>query len=327
MVSLHTAALLIGSIESAMQQPIFPGKIVIWLLFMFSIVSWVMILSKLLQLSRFRKADARFGVRLRKSRTTLEVFEEGWFDEHSLQLLIYVAGARETAFQLLGSRNPSDQMTDRIREAGKLSQNQHGFLEGSFEAGYRNAEAKLSAGTEGLKFIGVGGILLGLIGMIWTLMRGFDGLQEGGNLGPVVGSALGFLAIALLVATPAFLAGISFAIHLKKRRFELAKFRDDIARLFERKFTVIEGAQSQPVEGSMQSETASSEIEPDEEIYEGESEGISNEEIGSLGAPPVRKRKYHSIREKLMRPPEGESTNELSMNPIAQQAASMRGKW
>ena len=142
-----------------------------------------------------------------------------------------------------------------------------------------------------------------------------------------MGSALGFLAIALLVATPPLLAGISFAIHLKKRRFELAKFRDDIARLFERKFTVIDGAQSLPSQDAMPSETASDEIESEEEIYGGEGEEIANEEIGAMGVGQTRKRKYHSIREKLMRPPEGESTNELSMNPIAQQAASMRGKW
>ena len=116
----------LGSIQSALDQPIFPGKLVIWFLLMLSIVSWVMILSKALQLWRTRKADRNFGVRLRQSKTTLELFEAGWRDEFSMQFLIYLAGARETAYQLLGSRNPVREMHLRIEEAGKLSPQQGG---------------------------------------------------------------------------------------------------------------------------------------------------------------------------------------------------------
>ena len=95
---------LVGSVQSALDQPVFPGKVAMWLLFMLSIVSWVMIISKGLNLRGTRIRDLRFGKKLRASRATLEVFEDGWKIDGSGHYQIYVSGARETVFQLLGFR-------------------------------------------------------------------------------------------------------------------------------------------------------------------------------------------------------------------------------
>ncbi len=74
---------VLATIRAALDQPVFPGKVVVWLLFMLSIIGWVMILSKLLQIRKMRLADERFTDRLRRSKTTLEVFEESWEDDLS----------------------------------------------------------------------------------------------------------------------------------------------------------------------------------------------------------------------------------------------------
>lgn len=305
----------LGSIQSALDQPIFPGKLVIWFLLMLSIVSWVMILSKALQLWRTRKADRNFGVRLRQSKTTLELFEAGWRDEFSMQFLIYLAGARETAYQLLGSRNPVREMHLRIEEAGKLSPQQGGFLEGAFNAGLRQAKMKLKSGVAGLRVITAFAPLLGVTGCVWTLMNGFDAQAEDQPLGPVVGTALGFLAIALFVLTPAVLARLAFSIHLEKRIYELEKFRDDIARLFERKFALLEIASSPPkVSADMNEEPRENESEPENKIDFPDSE-----------TPSGGKKRYHSVRDRLLRPP-GEPRGEVefaTLNPIAAQTRAV----
>ena len=85
---------VLASIRDAIDQPIFPGKVIVWLLVMLSIVGWVTILSKIAQFRRMRRADQEFTERLRQSKTTLEVFEEGWENELALKSLIYHAGAR-----------------------------------------------------------------------------------------------------------------------------------------------------------------------------------------------------------------------------------------
>lgn len=302
---LLPAALLVGSIQSAMQQPLFPGKIVAWLLCVLSIISWVLIVSKALHLSRTRKADKRFGERLRASRTTLEVFEEGWRDENSLQLLIYYAGARETAFQLLGSRNPGEGAAERIGAAGRMDGTQREFLESAFEAGYRRAERKLVSGTGVLRVVGAAAAMLGLLGGVWTLMEGFDNAGDSGLPPATIGAALGFVAIALLVAIPAVTARIAFSIILEPRRYELAKFREDILRLFLRKFGQAPEPRRRTVRDSREGERESEHESP---------EDPTGEETGG-------KKRYHSIRDRLLDPM---PDNELEINPIAQQAASLK---
>lgn len=317
---LLSAAVIVASIQSAMQEPILPGKLVVWLLFVLSIVSWVMMISKSLQLGRMKRADNRFSERLRKSQTTLEVFEEGWRDESSLQLIIYHSGARETAFQLLGSRNPAVGMSRDIREAGQLSSKQYGFLESAFRAGYRTAVTKLTSGIQGLKFVGVSAVLLGMIGCVWTLMAGFDTAGEERLSGTVIGTALGFVAISLLVATPALLGRIALTMVIEKRQNEVRKFRDDIACLFERKFATLE---TPAQERSSDEEPQEARVTPSGKLQFEEPEPIRDDfddEPPSSGG----KKQYHSIRDRLLNlPDDGDAENELSMNPIARQAATV----
>ena len=117
---------------------------------MLSIIGWVMILSKFVQLRKIKRIDLVFTERLRKSKTTLEVFEEGWEDEISLKYLIYHAGAREAAYQLLGSREPQEAMQRRIKQAGKLQSRQLEFLKMAFQTGYRTAAGHAQAHRRGL---------------------------------------------------------------------------------------------------------------------------------------------------------------------------------
>lgn len=319
MKTFFSVLLPVGSIQSAMQEPALPGKLVIWVLFVLSIVSWVMIISKSIQLRRMKKADRRFASRLRQSKTTLEVFEAGWRDENSLQLLIYQAGARETAFQLLGSRNPAVGVAEDIRDAGVLTTGQQGFLEAAFRSGFRTAEAKLSAGVRGLRVIGLAAILLGSLGCIWTLMVGFDAASEEGISAAVIGSALGFIVIALQVAIPAFVGRLALALAIDKRQAEITRFRDDISCLFERKFTNLEssGAQARFVR----------EERPDSDLPEESGSAESDETEGSSDevGTSTKKKKYHSIRDRLLNlPEESDDINELNVNPIARQAATLK---
>lgn len=304
-----TAVLLQGSIQSALQQSIFPGKVVVWLLLTLSIVSWVMIISKGLHLTKLKRSDKSFGERLRKSRTTLEVFEQGWEEDSSPQHFIYLAGSREAAFHLLGSREPQEGMHRRLRRAPKLTARQIDFLNLAFRSGYRNALLKLSSGIAGFRFVAVAAMLLGAIGMVWTLMSGFDSAAEFAEIAPMVGAALGFLVIALLVATPAILARIAFDIHIRRRKTELTKFRDDIARLFERSYAA--GAVK---ESPIRKESI---IPEDATLHETE----SDEDESPAEEEP--KKKFHSIRDRLLNGT-GDDEEEEQINPIAQQAATLK---
>jgi biopolymer transport protein TolQ len=303
--SLLTSPVL-GSLRATLDQPVFPGKVIVWLLFMLSIIGWVMILSKFVQLRKMKRIDSLFTERLRKSKTTLEVFEEGWEDELSLKYLIYHAGAREAAYQLLGSREPQESMQRRIKQAGKMQSRQLEFLKMAFQTGYRTAVGRLSSGIDSLRILAATALLIGSFGLVWTLMQGFDAAKEFSEVSPIIGGALGFLAIALLVAMPAILSRIAFQALVRMRKMELERFRDDINRLFERSFAGVEAVPARiPTESEAVHSQESAKKEPE-------------------SAPANGTKRYHSIREKLLRM-ESEEEDRFEVNPIARQAASVRG--
>lgn len=307
---------VLATVRAALDQPVFPGKVVVWLLFMLSIVGWVMILSKLLQLRKMRLADHRFADRLRRSKTTLEVFEEGWEDDLSLKLLIYQAGARETAYQLLGTRETQDGLQYRVRQAGKLVGRQIEYLRMAFQTGYRAASGRLRIGIEGLTLVAAAAILLGIFGFTWTLMTAFDEAGEFADLAPRVGGALGFLTISLIVAAPSILARLFLRASVSRRELDLERFRDDLDRLFERSFaSAVEPVRGQPAEPRAERERPAA-TEP-EAAPETASPNAAEPEPGG------EKRTYHSIRDRLLRTEaEEEESNPFRVNPIARQAAA-----
>lgn len=313
---------LLASIQAALDQPVFPGKVVVWLLFMLSIIGWVMIISKFMQLRKAKQVDRDFTERLRKSKSTLEVFEEGWDDEISLKNLIYQSGARETAYQLLGSREPQDQMQRRLREAGKLSARQLEFLRLAFQTGYRASTGRLRAGVEGLVLLSASALFLGLFGLVWTLMGAFNQGDEFAAMAPKVGAALGYLALALIVAAPPYLSRLAFCASIRRRREELGRFRDDIRRLFERSFAAVEESTGATVREATSSPPVDAPVAP------------QAKPASPHAAPPAKhggsddsedgKKRYHSIRERLLRQDDDDS-DPFEVNPIARQTATIRG--
>jgi biopolymer transport protein ExbB/TolQ len=329
---------LLASIRGAIDQPAFPGKVIVWLLFMLSIVGWVTILLKIVQLRRMRRADLEFTDRLRRSKTTLEIFEEGWENELALKCLIYRAGARETAYQLLGSREPQDRMQKRLRSAGKLVGRQIDFLRMAFQSGFRAASGKLQNGIEGLRSVAAGAILLGSFGLVWTLMRGFDRATEFSEVAPSIGAALGYFAIALFVAAPAVIGRIALLGAVRKRRQELERFRDDIHRLFERSFAAaLDPARptaAEPAQAPLGDDRTAREKVPATDAtpplastphHENKTEARAATSLapGPASDPVEERKRYHSIRERLLRSEaEEEESSPFRVNPIARQTAA-----
>jgi len=316
---------VLGSLQSALDQPLFPGKLLIWLLLMLSIVSWVAIISKALSLFRSKRADHRFLARLRQSRQTMEVYEEGLEDEHSPHFGIYFAGAREAAFQLLGSKDRLEGMEQQMRSAAPLSIVQVECLRRAFQSACRKGLGQLHSGIAVLRLLAAAALLFGGIGTAWTMMSGFDRMEGSDGLAEATGSGLGFLVISLFVATPAILARLAFIVYLESRDEELIKFKDDVTRLFERKFGGLADrpprkARSQSLgEDPVASGTETDSCETPHPRNEGGSKSLRETISGKVYRSETKQ--YRSIRDQLLSSPEDEPDGELEINPIARQAA------
>jgi len=102
------------------------------------------------------------------------------------------------------------------------------------------------------------------------------------------------------------LARIGFEATVQKRKQELERFRDDINRLFERSFA---GGVTPASSGDSESIKES-----------GASDGD-----GKSADPGDGKKRYHSIRDRLLRPDANDRGERFGVNPIGRQAAAVRG--
>jgi hypothetical protein len=216
-------------------------------------------------------------------------------------------------------------MQQRLRQAGKLVGRQIEFLRMAFQTGFRAASGRLQNGIESLRLFAATAMLLGTFGLVWTLMKGFDGAKEFSEVAPSVGAGLGFFAIALLVAAPAVIARIALRNVVRERKQELERFRDDIHRLFERTFAAALDP-VRPVATPSRDTSAESEPAPQEKASPSErsAPAASLEPASDVREEPKR---YHSIRDRLLRSEtEEEESSPFRMNPIARQAAAVGGK-
>ena len=344
-------SITLASFRMAFEQPVFPGKLIMWGLFMLSLVSWGVIVSKAFSLRRFRNSDIQFTKRLRRSHTTLEVFEDGWNDSDSLHYDIYLAGAKEAAFQLLGSREPRPAMDTQIKKAGKLTYRQIESLRSAFKRGLAGASARLEIGLPVLRIAALVAPLIGLTGMIWMLMRGFDAAKNFEEIAPWVSGSLCYLVVSMFVCIPGVVALLIFRASGNERKRELNDFTVEITRLFERSFAAPEypvptrpQLQQQPPQSGVQQQvpqqqeifsaapaTAPPTTDPNHPAGNSDqlAQGIDDPEV----SVPVGKKEYHSIRkafESMSHKKSPKETpppipkKEVPINPIAEQATKLQ---
>ena len=94
---------------------------------------------------------------------------------------------------------------------------------------------------------------------------------------------------------------------MRRRKQELERFRDDINKLFERSFAA--------------AETIVRSGEPGRTEESRDTSGDS----GPATSSDDGKKRFHSIRDRLLQPTPEEEEDPFVVNPIARQAASVKG--
>ncbi|MCC6883452.1 MAG: MotA/TolQ/ExbB proton channel family protein [Verrucomicrobiales bacterium] len=218
----------------AMEQDVFPVRFVMWGLFMLSLLSWAVIVSKSITLLRSRSSDAAFVSKVRVSKRPLDLYEADEEGPESPASTLYRKGAREATYHLLkGGPAPAD---GKVKGSACLSQGQMRLIQEAFLRGEDEAALKLRSGFSILNAAYIGAPFLGLLGALWVLMSAFSSVGEGADLiqlSPAVSGALGILVTAVLVATPAVFAQIILHAIGRERLKVLGDFRVGLSRWFE----------------------------------------------------------------------------------------------
>lgn len=208
---------LLGSgIVYAFLESTFEGKLVLLTLFVGSIFSWSVMITKIRVLHFAKKQSEAFMELFRQDRQPLQLFEEGRNFDGSPLNHIYQAGCRELCFQLLGSIEVDETFKARLEMAPKITSSQMRSITVALERAVGEAALDLESQMIILSTAVSGAPFVGLLGTVWGVMDAFGGIAAAGTanlaaMAPGVSGALITTVTGLLVAIPAMF-GYNFLV-------------------------------------------------------------------------------------------------------------------
>ena len=197
-----------GGLVFAFEHSTTPGKTILLCLFIASIFSWSVMVTKLRMVSVAQKQSVAFLDLFRSHRAPLHLYESQLRFDGSPLYSVYRAGCRELTFHLLGSQEVDETFRARLDDAPKISPAQMRVVTTVMERAVGETSLKLEGQMILLATAVSGAPLLGLLGTVWGVMETFGGVAEAGSaslaaMAPGVSAALITTVTGLLVAIPA----------------------------------------------------------------------------------------------------------------------------
>lgn len=216
MMAFVPALPLASGLVYAFVESTFEGKMVLLALFLGSIFSWSVMVTKIRYLQFARRQSERFSDLFRQDRTPLRLYEQEVFFDGSPLFEIYQAGCEELCFQMLGSIEVDETYRARLEDAAKITPAQMRSVQAAMERAVGESGLKLESQMIILSTAVSGAPFLGLLGTVWGVMDAFGGIAQSGSanlaaMAPGVAGALITTVVALLVAIPAML-GYNFLV-------------------------------------------------------------------------------------------------------------------
>lgn len=192
------------------------GKAVLFALFVASIFSWSVMVTKFRVMRFARRQSERFSAVFRRDRQPLRLFESGVRFDGSPLFRIYEAGVNELCFQLLGSTEVDETFRARVDASGKITPAQMRSVQAAMERAVGESALGLEGQMNILTMAVSGAPFLGLLGTVWGVMDAFGGMAAAGSanlaaMAPGVSGALITTVVGLLVAIPAMF-GYNFLV-------------------------------------------------------------------------------------------------------------------
>jgi biopolymer transport protein ExbB/TolQ len=211
-----------GALQFAFEKATTEGKTTIAVLFLLSMFSWTIIITKFRQLWIARRAAKKFFAAYNATRDPLDIKKRGAEFDGAPAFQLYDRGADEVAYHL--KNNPvkikavadigtGDGNTDHLaRETTtKISSASFEAVKVIMEEAAAAQAMSLEKGMIVLSTAVAGGPFIGLLGTVWGVMETFSGIAKAGQaslsaMAPGVAGALIATVVGLLVAIPAMFA-------------------------------------------------------------------------------------------------------------------------
>jgi biopolymer transport protein ExbB/TolQ len=198
-----------GALQFAFEKATTEGKITILVLFVLSLFSWTIIITKFRQLHIARKWAKRFFAAYSSTRDPLDIKRRGDVFRGAPAYQLYIRGADELDYHL--KQNPV-----LINGQKRISPASFEAVKVTLEEAAAAEAMSLEKGMIVLSTAVAGGPFIGLLGTVWGVMETFAGIARASSasltaMAPGVAGALIATVTGLLVAIPAMF-GYNFMV-------------------------------------------------------------------------------------------------------------------
>jgi biopolymer transport protein ExbB/TolQ len=216
-----------GALQFAFEKATPEGKTTIGALFLLSMFSWTIIITKFRQLYIARRAAKKFFAAYNATRDPLDIKKRGEEFDGAPAYQLYDRGADEVMYHLKNnpvavkevvSFSAGEGNTDHLARAQltKISMSSFEAVKVSLEEAAAREAMSLEKGMIVLSTAVAGGPFIGLLGTVWGVMETFAGIAKANQasltaMAPGVAGALIATVTGLLVAIPAMF-GYNFMV-------------------------------------------------------------------------------------------------------------------
>ena len=225
----------------AFRESTLPGKLILLFLFMGSIFSWSVMVTKIRVIQHARRQTELFLELFRADRVPLRIYEGGETYDGAPVFEIYHAGCQEMTFHLLGSPEVDETFHDRLEIADKVSPAQLRAVSAIMERAVGEEALRLESQLILLSTAVSGAPFLGLLGTVWGVMDTFTGVAIAGKpnlaaMAPGVSGALVTTVVALLVAIPAMFGYNFILTSIRSLIVQMDNFAAELESEFEHRY-------------------------------------------------------------------------------------------
>jgi len=218
------------------------ARVVLAILFFFSLVSWIIIFAKFIRLRRIGRQSVKFVAFFRKSKRFSEVNSIASQLTETPLTTLFKAGYAELDAQVKANRPEDPAVTASGAPAGKLLIKNITGVERALE---RAIGVEMSRLTRYMTFLATTAAacpFIGLFGTVWGIMQSFRAIGQTGStsiaaVAPGISEALVNTAAGLAAAIPALIFYNYFMGKVRQQRAGMEDFALEFINLAERNFT------------------------------------------------------------------------------------------
>ncbi len=208
-------------------------KLVLLLLFVFSLISWAIIFFKLRYLGRARKEDKEFLDLFWESKRLDYVYTASKSLDYSPMAFMF----KVTYKELLNIKKKSEGQEQKNNK--ESNEENLAYVERALKKSQLSSIAKLEVSLPFLATVGSTAPFIGLFGTVWGIMTSFESIQRAGTAGlavvaPGIADSLIATAAGLFAAIPAVIAYNYYSNKVRSIVNEMVDFAYEFMTIIER---------------------------------------------------------------------------------------------